>query len=434
MQLSSGLEITGASREAVAAIEHYTAELLAQGKSVGAIIDAARAMPECAMVQACAASTFLYTQSVFQSAPAAEFIRRARERFDDLTQREQAFIAALESGLAGDFDIAMRGYEAIIERWPTDILSAKLAEFHGFQTGESARQLKVMRRTAEAMPSNNQALAMHAFALELCGRRDEADAVARRALEIEPLTMWAQHCLAHVYTGQGRIDEGIVAMRAFAPTWEAFSAYLIAHNSFHLAALHIARRELESADDLFRRKVWGIDTANVAAHTDAILLLWYIELAGGDANAGGHWRAIAPHIRPFAHEHLFPFLNAMYVYALVRAGESDEARKVISEVERYADAQDGIKRRVWKEVGVPLVRGCAAFASDDYDAAAAELGSIIDRSAEAGGSDEQRGVFPQSLLLALMKSGRKREARACLESQTAQRPLTALERHWAAQL
>ena len=59
----------------------------------------------------------------------------------------------------------------------------------------------------------------------------------------------------------------------------------------------------------------------VVEHTDAILMLWYVELAGGEC--GSAWREIAPHIRAKAHEQVFPFLTTIYLYALERAGKFD---------------------------------------------------------------------------------------------------------------
>src|SRR5262249_28058524 len=114
------------------------------------------------------------------------------------------------------------------------------------------------------------------FALELNGLRDRAEEVALAALQQDPHTLWAQHCLAHVYAGQSRIDEGIGALTRFAPDWKQFGTlYIQAHNQFHLATLHLARLELDKVLDIYRRHIWGFQPDMVVEHTDAILLLWY---------------------------------------------------------------------------------------------------------------------------------------------------------------
>jgi hypothetical protein len=139
--------------------------------------------------------------------------------------------------------------------------------------------------------------------------------------------------------------------------------------------------------------------------TDAILLLWYLELAGEKVDT--EWRAIAPHIRANAHDTLFPFLNCIYLYALTRAGEAGEARTALDGMERHSEKQTGNLAHVWNDVGVPLARGCVAFASGDYDRASAILHPLLADVACVGGSDEQRGVFAESHLVSLIRSGRR---------------------------
>ena len=296
---SRGLEVSTGSVDAIRAIDHYAHELLSLGTDAAAVQAAADANPECAMVQACCASTFLYTQTTVGSKKAAPYLDRAETRLADLTEREQVFIRALKAGCAGDFEGALTLYEQIIDRWPRDVVAAKLAEFHFFQTGLASRQLEVMRKAAAANP-------------------DDAE-----------------------------------------------------------------------------------------------------------------WRAIAPHIRANARDTMFPFLNCIYLYALTRAGETREAGITLDGMERHAEKQTGNLAHVWNDVGVPLARGCVAFASGDYNRASALLQPILNDLACVGGSDEQRGVFAESHLVSLIKAGRKSEARTALIEHIARRPITAVERRWA---
>jgi tetratricopeptide (TPR) repeat protein len=426
-----GLAVANATAEAIGAADRYARELLSLGTETASIISAANAAPECPLLQAYAASTFLYTQSIAQGAGAAPFLARADVHLGEVTERERIFIDSVRAGLSGDFQRALAGYEEIASRWPRDIVAAKLAEFHFFETGEVIRQLRLMRRAAEANQDVSHVLAMYAFALELNEMRDEAEHVVRRALEIDPLTMWAQHCLAHVWSGQSRVDEGIAGMHRFAPTWEKFSHYTVAHNSFHLATLHLDNREFDAVRDLYRAKIWGFEPGAVVEQTDAILLLWYTELAGGKVES--EWREIAPHLRRRVLEQVFPFLNVIHIYALARAGERETVADAISAMERHADVQVGRLRKVWREIGLPLARGCVAFAYGDYDGAAALLAPILPEVALGGGSDEQRGVFIQSHIVALVRSGNRESARAAIDQYIAGRPVTPLEEHWKSQ-
>ena len=423
-----GLGVTNASDVSLQALNSYARAALSLSSGANAILPVAKATPDCPLLQAYAASTYLYTQSVIEGAGAARYIANAEARLSEVSERERIFIESIRAGLGGDFERALAGYEEIAARWPRDVVAAKLAEFHFFETGAAERQLRVMRRAAEANPDVSHVLAMYAFALELNEMRDEAEHVARRALEIDPLTMWAQHCLAHVYSGESRVNEGIAAMRTFAPSWEKFSHYTVAHNSFHLGALHLDNREFDHVRDLYRGKIWGFEPDLVVEQTDAILLLWYTELAGGLVD--GEWREIAPHIRGRVNEHAFPFLNAIYLYALARAGERETVADAMAAMESHAAAQTGGQKKVWQQIGMPLARGCVAFASGDYDAAAAQLAPILAEVACVGGSDEQRGVFIQSHLVSLIRGGHRDAARDAIDKYIAGRPITPLERYW----
>jgi len=427
-----GIEVSNASDEAIGALNDYVREIISLGNGASAIVAAADKMPDCPMLQACAASTFLYTQSLAEAAGATPYIARAESRLDDATEHERIFIAAVRAGLAGDFEGALKGYEQIGERWPRDTLAAKLAEFHFFETGAAHRQLRLMSKAAQANPELSHVLAMHAFALELNQRRAEAERVANAALKIDPLTMWAQHCLAHVWSGDSRVDEGIAAMRRFAPTWKQFSHYTVAHNSFHLAALLLDNRDFNSVRALYRENVWGFEPDAVVELTDAILLLWYTELAGGRLD--GEWREIAPHAGKRASEHVFPFLNAIFLYALARAGERATVAEEIARLKDHAEAQSGGQKKVWKEIGVPLAEGSVAFAYGEYDRAAAALAPILPEVAAAGGSDEQRCVFIQSHLVSLVKGRNRKRAQSAIEDYIAERPVTPLERYWLAEI
>ena len=426
---SRGLEVSTESDDAIHAIDHYAHELLSLGTDVAAVQAAADANPDCAMLQACCASTFLYSQTTAGAKQAIPYLARAESRIGDLTEREQVFINAVKAGCAGDFERALALYEQIADRWPRDMVAAKLAEFHFFETGLAARQLELMRKAAAANPDVSHVIAMHAFALELNAERERADEVARSALAIDPNTMWAQHCRAHVFAGQSRIAEGIAAMEQYAPSWQKFSHYTVAHNWFHLATLYLSDLRFDDVRNAYRKYIWGYSPGAVVEQTDAILLLWYLELAGGEVDA--EWRAIAPHIRANAHDTLFPFLNCIYLYALTRAGETREAGGALDGMQRHAEKQTGRLAHVWNEVGVPLARGCVAFASGDYDRASELMRPILDDVPCVGGSDEQRGVFAESHLVSLIRAGRKAEARTALGEHIARRPVTALERRWA---
>jgi tetratricopeptide (TPR) repeat protein len=429
---SRGLAVTTDSDQAIAAINHFTDAALSLKPGMADITAAARREPECAMLQIFAAVLHVLSQSDLEARRGLRYLDLARQRGTDLNERERKLIDAVAAGCDGDFDRAIAVYGQIVERWPRDILAAKLAEFHCFETGDAARQLEIMENVARANGESPHALAMYAFALELNGRREDAEQVSRAALRLDPDSMWAQHCLAHVYGEQARVSEGIAALENYAPGWRTFGQYIQSHNWFHLATLYLMQLDLNRALDAYRYHIWGFQSDEIVEHTDAILLLWYVELAGGEVQE--RWREVAPHIQAKAHARVFPFLTSIYLYALERAGESAEVDRALAEMEEYARSQTGRAAYVWNEIGLKEARGSVAFARGDFDRAAALLGGALGDIACGGGSDEQRAVFAQSHFLSLSRAGLRPQAQQALHDYLAGRSSAALFQRWRAEI
>jgi tetratricopeptide (TPR) repeat protein len=429
---SRGLAVTTDSDQAIAALNRFTDAAVSLKPGMAEITAAARREPECAMLQICAAVLHALSQSNLEARRGVRYLDLARQRRADLNEREQNFIDAVAAGCDGDFDRAIGVYQRIVERWPRDILAAKLAEFHCFQSGDAGRQLQIMENLAGANGDSPYALAMYAFALELNGRREHAEQTSRAALRLDPDSMWAQHCLAHVYGEQERVSEGIAALEDYAPRWKTFGQYIQSHNWFHLATLYLMQLDFDRALDSYRNHIWGFQSDEVVEHTDAILLLWYVELAGGKVQE--RWSEIAPHIRAKAHEQVFPFLTTIYLYALERAGQSAEVDSALAEMEEYARSQTGRAAYVWNGIGLKQARGSVAFARADFDQAAALLGGALGDIACGGGSDEQRAVFAQSHFLSLSRAGLTQQAQQALHDYLAGRSSTALSRRWRAEI
>jgi tetratricopeptide (TPR) repeat protein len=427
---SRGLAVTTDSDQAIAALNHFADAAVSLKPGMPDITAAARRDPECAMLQICAAVLHALSQSNLEARNGLRYVDRVRQKIADLNDRERVYLDAVAAGCDGDFDRAIELYGKIIDRWPRDIMAAKFAEFHCFETGDAARQLAIMEQMAPANADSPHAQAMYAFALELNGHRDRAEQVSLAALRQDPESMWAQHCLAHVYGEQARVPEGIAAMERYAPGWTRYGQYIQAHNWFHLATLYLAELDFGRTLDAYQRHIWGFQSDEIVEHTDAILLLWYVELAGVDA--GARWREIAPHIRAKAHEQVFPFLNSIYLYALERAGESAEVDRALVEMDRHASRQTGRAAHVWSEIGLNQARGAVAFARGDYDRAANLLEAALGDIACGGGSDEQRGVFTQSYFASLGRAGRKPDAQQALRNYLSGRGDTPLHRRWLA--
>lgn len=424
---AKGLEVTTGSGEVVGAINHFGQELLSQGKDIGAIYSFAEQHPDCAFLQALAASLSIFSQTTDSVHQAAPFLRRAQENLSQITEREKLFIQAVEAGCQKEFAKAVRWHEKILTQWPQDRVSAKLAEFHLFELGQGKRQLEIMQALSDVNRDDSHVYSMYAFALELNGQFDASREAVDHCLELDPHTPWAHHCLAHIYLNSGLLAEGIKGLEQSAPTWATCNVYIQSHVGFHLAMLHAANLDPQAALQVYRGKIQGFDPESVFEHTDTILLLWTLELANFDVTP--EWKNLIPKIKKNAQDQVFPFLNALYVYALVRAGKTKEAKSSLEGVVKFSQNLKGEAKKVWTQIGVPIIRGCYHFAREEYDLANEFFAGTWWRS-ETGGSDEQRIPIVWSYFVSLLRSKQSERGRRELNNYVGSRKLLPIESLW----
>jgi tetratricopeptide (TPR) repeat protein len=283
-----------------------------------------------------------------------------------------------------------------------------------------------MRRLEGAHAGDPDFLAMAAFASELCSDYATAEAVAERALGIEPRNPWAQHALSHVLIRQGRVAEGLARLEAFLPLLATCGRPIHSHDAWHLALLHLEQLDVAAAMRVFRAHIWGITPDFVVEQLDAIALLWRIEMAAGPMDA--EWPSIADHIAPRAVETFMPFMNAHYVYALARAGRTDAAEAVLAGARARSAANDEEAKRVWAPVGRAVIEAAAAFGAGDRARAAVLLDPVMPMMTSIGGSDAQDDLFRQAYLRSLQAAGRRADAAAYFEVITAGKSRTPLDR------
>jgi hypothetical protein len=218
--------------------------------------------------------------------------------------------------------------EAITTQWPGDLLTAKFAEFLYYVLGQQhmgPRFRAHMARLASMHADDPDFLAMQAFAGELCDDFAVAEANAERALAIAQRNPWAQHALTHVLIRQGRVREGCARMETFLPLLATCGRPIHSHDAWHLALLHLEELDVAATMRVFREHIWGITPDFVVEQLDAIALLWRIEMAGTAMDA--EWPSIAEHVAPRALETFMPFMNALYVCALGRAGATMRSKQ-----------------------------------------------------------------------------------------------------------
>lgn len=435
MQTRRGLELTSADEDAVAAADAFTDRLARIAPGADEILPAADRHPNVAGLQLYAALLYLYAQTDDATAKAAAYLERAdraAEATGPLDERERALATALGHWRDGAYLAGVEVLEALTARWPTDLASVKALEFLYFVLGQQhngARAYAHLGSIAAPNAGDPDFLAAYAFAAELSGHADHAADLIEEALALEVDLPWAHHAYAHLMVGKGNPDEALARLTSFLPRWADDAQFANAHNSWHLALVHLDRLDVDPAFALYDDHIWGVTPDLPVEQVDAIALLWRIELGGWHVD-DARWTAIADHVDARARECYHPFLSAHHAYALARAGHLDALDALLATVDARTAADDDEARRVWRPVGRAVVEAAGAAGLGNHARAADLLDPVMPDLTAIGGSDAQDDLFRQAYLAALLGAGRRADAEAWWKVMTGWKVPSPLDERW----
>ena len=412
-----GNPVSPGSDAALAAVDSFVDGFLSYETRAAEVIAAAEAEPDSALLNAYAAILWLLLEAPEAAERAAPYLGLARKAAAN--DRERQVIAFASAWAVDDIPGALAIADAILAAWPRDLLILKLRQYHDFNRGDFPAMLRV---ASAALPHAGDVAQLHgmlAFAYEQCHLLDEAEAAARRALELKRKEPWAQHAIAHVMLTQGRIDEGAAFLEGVQDTWTGLNSFMDTHLWWHLALFHLSQGLQAQALAAYDDHVWAQAKDYSQDQVGAVSLLVRLELAGIDVE--DRWRDLADHLAVRADDVVQPFLTLQYLYGLARA-DRPEADTLLAAVRRAALEAPDFVRPTWREVALPAAEGLVAHARGDHEQALRGLRIALPRLIEVGGSHAQRDLFEQIVLDALIRSGRLAEAQQALELRRAHDP------------
>ncbi len=393
-----------------AAIDDFVGGLLCYETRAARIIAAAAADPGNCLANAYAGMIFMLLEAPEAAARASGFVAQARAAAGRTTPREQLNVAFVTRWASNDIAGALSIGDEILDSFPRDLVIVKLHQYLNFNRGRAAEMLRIAEKV---LPQNTDVPHMHgmiAFAFEQCHLLEEAEDAARTALEMKDKEPWAQHALAHVMLTQGRIDEGADFLESVRGSWTDLNSFMVTHLWWHLALFYLSQGRARDALEAYDMQCWGVDKTYSQDQVGAVSLLARLELAGVDV--GERWGELSEHLTLRARDTVEPFLTMQYLYGLARAGKAEADILLAAIRERAEIAPD---RESWREVALPASNGLVAYARGDYCAAIRDIGSVLPRLADIGGSHAQRDLFAQIVLDAKVRSGRWDAAQQELE-------------------
>ncbi|TCS09366.1 tetratricopeptide repeat protein [Caulobacter sp. BK020] len=407
-----GNPVSGTSDAALAAIDSFVDGFLSYETRAAEVIGAAEAHADHALLNAYAAILWLLLEAPEAAERAAPYLARARTAAAEAHPREKAFVDFVAAWSADDIPSALAIADTILAAWPRDLLVLKLRHYHDFNHGDFPAML---RAASAALPHADDVAHLHgmlAFAYEQCHLLDEAEAAARRALDLKRKEPWAQHALAHVMLTQGRVAEGVAFLEGVQDTWTGLNSFMDTHLWWHLALFYLSQGRFDAALAAYDDHCWAQEKGYSQDQVGAVSLLARLELAGVDV--GERWSDLADYLAVRADDLVQPFLTLQYLYGLARAGRP-ETDTLLTAVRRAAlEAPDHV-RETWREVALPAADGLVAHTRGDYATALRGLRAALPRLSEIGGSHAQRDLFEQLVLDALIRTNRLSEAQQALE-------------------
>lgn len=398
-----------ATREAV---DGFIAGFIGYTPRILEVLGAADRDPESVLANAYAGWLWMFSESAQGLPEARRYLARAEAHCTSAPPRERLTTALLGRWIDGDIDGATDLAEEVLAEAPRDLAALKLHQYLNFNRGRSSEMLRIALSVASVTADVAEWHGMLAFAYEQCHRLEEAEAAARRALDLRSDEPWAQHALAHVTLTEGRIEEGIDLLEAASPGWEGLTSFMYTHNWWHLAVFFLARGHYEEALRLYDERVWARDRSYSQDQVGAVSLLARLELAG--QSVGDRWQGLAGYLAAREADVVEPFLSLQYAYGLARAGRP-EAGRLLAAIRARAERTTGPAHATWAEVAWPAAEGLVAHARGDAATCLARLGPALGRMVETGGSHAQRDLFALIHLDGLIGAGALGAAQQALE-------------------
>ena len=270
-------------------------------------------------------------------------------------------------------------------------------------------------------------MALHGFGLEEAGDYDRAEDESREAAELEPLSFWPHHTVAHVMEMTGRPEDGLGWMAAREALWSTPSHLNQVHIWWHKALFHVELGQYEAALALYDGPIRATQRPVALSLTNASALLWRLDTLGCDI--GERWRDLAASWAGHADGECLVFADIHAAMAELGSGEEALVERRLEAMRKTAESELEAAG-LYRAVGIPVVEALRAFHRGAYDDALTLLLQTRVDLWQIGGSHAQRDVVDWTLAEAAARAGQRDVALALAYQRLAARPRSAPNRRF----
>src|SRR5438874_3650837 len=370
---AQGHRLSGATAVAAATYDRAVQAFnLVHGDSVGLFEKARETAPDFAMAVLGKAWVFAIANDPGLMTKAAALVETARGL--TLNEREQAHLAALSQVVQGARAAAVAVLEPHLMQYPFDIVAHQAA---ALSDGFLGRFHRIRDRSARAlplwpkdMPGYGSLLAFHAFGAEEAGDYRRAEDESREAAELEPLSFWPHHTVAHVMEMTGRPEDGLGWMAAREALWSTPGHMNQVHIWWHKALFHLELGQYEDALALYDGPIRATQRPLCLSLTNASALLWRLDTLGYDI--GERWHELADLWEGHADGKCLVFGDIHAAMAELRSGREALVEERLKAMRETA-ASEVEAAGLYRSVGIPVIEGFTAFHRGEYGTAVERL-------------------------------------------------------------
>ena len=348
-----------------------------------------------------------------------------------MNEREQAHLAALSHLVEGARAAAVAVLDRHLMHYPFDLVAHQaaalidgfLGRFHWVRD-RSARALPLWSKD---QPGYGTLLAFHGFGSEEAGDYARAEDESRAAAELEPLSFWPHHTVAHVMEMTGRPEDGLGWMAAREALWLTPGHMNQVHIWWHKALFHLELGQYDAALALYDGPMRATQRALSLSLTNATALLWRLDTLGIDI--GERWHEQADLWEHHADGKCLVFADIHAAMAELRSGREALVERRLEAMQKTAAS--GVEAAgLYRTVGIPVVEGLAAFHCGAYAEAVELLLPVRIDLWQIGGSHAQRDVVDWTLIEAAVHAGQRDVALSLAHERLATRPRSAPNRRF----
>jgi tetratricopeptide (TPR) repeat protein len=425
-----GLAFTASSKAAVDAFDDSVDEFLASGRDAGRLLKrVAEVDPDMIMGQ-CLRGYFYRLPALADLAVLSDAaLVKAQSLTANATERERKHVQALAAWCAGDIRRMNAIWDSILIDHPHDILALRIAHTMHFFLGDLVQMrhsmARVMPHWDETVPGYGYVLGCRAFSLEENNELGPAEAMGKRAVEINENDIWAGHCVAHVLEAQGRRREGIEWVDSHEDAWRARGVFA-QHLWWHRALHYLEFEQYDAVLDAYDREFWPEPSEDNISIGNASSMLMRLDMLGVDV--GDRWESVAQICAGRIDVRLRAFNDLHFMMALTMAGRRDAAATMLESMREFANAHpDGnvTMAATYRDVGIPVAEAIMAHGAKDHARVVEIMMPARYRMLPLGGSWAQRDVWERMLIDAALKDGQHGLARALLAERTDMAPTSA---------